>query len=264
VSGASLRFGFPTSEYGSVQMRYTFRLNKITASSSASSSLQQEISANGNNTITSLVGATFGYNTLDDYMRPTKGVMFSLSEDFAGFAVGMKYLKTEASFTTYKPLMWDMVGQLTLGSGFIQAYGGNTVPIAERFFRGGDSFRGFKLAGVGPRDTSQSGDYGSLGGDFYAGGSAQARLPDILPADYGMQFALFTDFGTLGHLDTPYRGRNYNNGSVKDNLAIRASAGISVKWKSPFGPVQIDLGIPIAKTSYDKTQFIHFSAGTGM
>ena len=262
VTAAGLRFGFPTSEYGSVQMRYTFRVNKITPFSGAPASLLQEISLYGNQTNTSLVGFTFGYNTLDDYLKPTHGVMFSLSQDFAGIGGGLKFLKTEGSFTTYHPLFWDMVGQLTLGSGFIQGYGGSTVPIEERFFRGGDSFRGFKLAGIGPRDTSVSGDYGSLGGDFYAGGSAQARLPDILPADYGMQFALFSDFGTLGHLDTPFRGAAYPN--VKDNMALRASAGISVKWKSPFGPVQIDLGVPIAKTSYDKTEFIHFSAGTGM
>jgi outer membrane protein insertion porin family len=155
-----------------------------------------------------------------------------------------------------------MVGSLTLSSGFIQGYGGNTVPIEERFFRGGDNFRGFKLAGIGPRDTTYKGDYGALGGDFYAQGSAQARLPDILPADYGMQFALFSDFGTLGHLDTPFRGAAYPN--VRDNMAFRASAGISIKWKSPFGPVQIDLGVPVVKAAYDKTEFIHFSAGTGM
>jgi len=125
-----------------------------------------------------------------------------------------------------------------------------------------DRRRGEGLAGVGPRDTSYTGDYGALGGDFYAQGSAQARLPDILPADYGMQFALFSDFGTLGHLDSAYRGALYPN--VKDNLAFRAAAGVSIKWKSPFGPVQIDLGIPVAKASYDKAEFIHFSAGTGM
>jgi len=262
VTAAGLRFGFPTSEYGSVQLRYTFRINKITPYSGAPTSLLQEIQLYGDSTNTSLIGFTFGYNTLDDYLKPTKGVMFSLSQDFAGMGGGLKFLKTEGSFTGYRPLFWDMVGQLTLGSGFIQGYGGNTVPIEERFFRGGDSFRGFKLAGIGPRDTSYSGDYGALGGDFYAQGSFQARLPDILPADYGMQFALFSDFGTLGHLDTPFRGAAYPN--VKDNLAFRASAGVSVKWKSPFGPVQIDLGVPIAKTSYDKTEFIHFSAGTGM
>jgi outer membrane protein insertion porin family len=262
VTAAGLRFGFPTSEYGSVQLRYTFRINKISPYSGAPASLLQEIQLYGNSTNTSLIGFTFGYNTLDDYMKPTKGILFSVSQDFAGLGGGLKFLKTEGSWTGYRPLFWDMVGSLTLGSGFIQGYGGNTVPIEERFFRGGDNFRGFKLAGIGPRDTSYSGDYGALGGDFYAQGSAQARLPDVLPADYGLQFALFSDFGTLGHLDTPFRGAAYPR--VKDNLAFRASAGISIKWKSPFGPVQIDLGVPIAKTSYDKAEFIHFSAGTGM
>ncbi|GAA0572157.1 outer membrane protein assembly factor BamA [Rhizomicrobium electricum] len=262
VTAAGLRFGFPTSEYGSVQLRYTFRVNKVTPYSGAPASLLQELELYGNSTNTSLVGFTFGYNTLDDYLKPTRGAMFSISQDFAGLGGGLKFIKTEGSWTGYRPLFWDMVGSLTLGSGFIQGYGGNTVPIEERFFRGGDNFRGFKLAGIGPRDTSYQGDYGALGGDFYAQGSAQARLPDILPADYGMQFALFSDFGTLGHLDTPFRGAAYPN--VKDNLAFRASAGVSIKWKSPFGPVQIDLGIPVVKAAYDKTEFIHFSAGTGM
>lgn len=262
VTAVGLRLGFPTSEYGSVQLRYTFRINKITPYSGAPASLLQEIQLYGNSTNTSLIGFTFGYNTLDDYLKPTKGALFSISQDFAGLGGGLKFLKTEGSWTGYRPLFWDMVGSLTLGSGFIQGYGGNSVPIEERFFRGGDNFRGFKLAGVGPRDTSYTGDYGALGGDFYAQGSAQARLPDILPADYGMQFALFSDFGTLGHLDTPFRGALYPR--VKDNLAFRASAGVSIKWKSPFGPVQIDLGVPIVKAPYDRPEFIHFSAGTGM
>jgi outer membrane protein insertion porin family len=262
VTAAGLRFGFPTSEYGSVQLRYTFRVNKVTAYSSAPASLLQELELYGATTDTSLIGFTFGYNTLDDYLKPTRGALFSVSQDFAGLGGGLKFLKTEGSWTGYRPLFWDMVGSLTLSSGFIQGYGGNTVPIEERFFRGGDNFRGFKLAGIGPRDTTYKGDYGALGGDFYAQGSAQARLPDILPADYGMQFALFSDFGTLGHLDTPFRGAAYPN--VRDNMAFRASAGISIKWKSPFGPVQIDLGVPVVKAAYDKTEFIHFSAGTGM
>jgi len=50
---------------------------------------------------------------------------------------------------------------------------------------------------------------------------------------------------------------------VKDNLAFRATAGISINWKSPVGPVQINLGLPILKTSYDRAQIIHFSTATG-
>jgi outer membrane protein insertion porin family len=48
-----------------------------------------------------------------------------------------------------------------------------------------------------------------------------------------------------------------------DNLALRASAGLSIGWKSPFGPIQIDLGVPFIKTDYDRPQIIHFTAGTG-
>ncbi len=47
-------------------------------------------------------------------------------------------------------------------------------------------------------------------------------------------------------------------------MALRVSAGISIGWKSPFGPVQIDLGVPVVKEPYDKSQVIRFSAGTGL
>jgi outer membrane protein insertion porin family len=50
---------------------------------------------------------------------------------------------------------------------------------------------------------------------------------------------------------------------VVDNFAFRASAGISLGWRSPFGPLQIDLGLPYVKTYYDRPQILHFSAGTG-
>ena len=265
VTAAGVRFGFPTSEYGSIQVRYTYRLNKVTAFSGAPPTLQQELALFGANTSTSDIGFTFGYNTLDDYLKPTRGMLFSITEDFAGIGGSLKFLKTEGTITTYRPLFWGMVGQLTGSAGYIQGYGGLTVPIEERFFRGGDSFRGFKLAGIGPRDLSVQGDYGAIGGDFYAIGTAQARLPDFLPSDYGMNFALFSDFGTLGHLDSPFRCSPAVVGcTIRDNLALRVSAGVSVKWKSPFGPVQIDLGVPVVKAPYDKTEFIHFSAGTGL
>jgi outer membrane protein insertion porin family len=99
-------------------------------------------------------------------------------------------------------------------------------------------------------------------------GSAALRFPSLLPESYGINLSLFSDFGTMGRLDTPKglcTGAQYSGiGScVKDNLAFRGSAGISVQWKSPFGPVQIDLGLPYAKTQYDRAQIIHFSTATG-
>ena len=47
-------------------------------------------------------------------------------------------------------------------------------------------------------------------------------------------------------------------------VALRVSTGIAINWKSPFGPIQISFAIPYVKESYDKSQIIYFSAGTGL
>jgi outer membrane protein insertion porin family len=49
---------------------------------------------------------------------------------------------------------------------------------------------------------------------------------------------------------------------VVDNPALRVSAGVGLSWQSPVGPVKIDLGLPIRRESYDKTQFFRVSFGT--
>ena len=93
------------------------------------------------------------------------------------------------------------------------------------------------------------------------------RLPEWLPPDYGVNLALFSDFGTVGKLDSSIPlcpVATAATSCIKDNLAMRASAGLAVAWKSPFGPITIDFGIPFLKTNYDRSQIIYFSAGTGL
>jgi outer membrane protein insertion porin family len=203
-----------------------------------------------------------------------------MSQDFAGFGGNTKYIRTEVNGSVHHPLLWDeFVGTLSMDAGYIQGWGGRNVRLQDRFFKGGDTFRGFALAGIGPRELgplNSNGGANAVGGDAFAVGTADLRLPEFLPADYGISLSLFSDFGTLGHLDSfnlPFGvaescslNTNFLHPSVcvKDNLALRVSAGIAIAWKSPFGPVQIDLGMPVVKQSYDKTQIIHFSAGTGL
>ena len=178
------RLGFPTSEFGSVGLRYTYRIDTVTPFDVAD--IPQQILDAAGTTQTSLIGYTFSYNTLDDYAKPTRGVTFSFSQDFAGFGGTLKYLRAETSFSVYKKLFWDeIVGSLTASAGYIEGYDGQAVRINERFFKGGDSFRGFQLAGIGPRDTAIEGKSGAVGGNVYFIGSTNIRLPDYLPEDYG-------------------------------------------------------------------------------
>ena len=50
--------------------------------------------------------------------------------------------------------------------------------------------------------------------------------------------------------------------TVRDDLGLRASVGISVFWKSPLGPLRFDIAQPVAKEPYDVTQVFRFSTNT--
>jgi len=262
-----LRLGFPISEFSSVALTYQYLISEVRPYAGAP--LDVQLAAGSTNG--SIFGFTYSYNDLDDIRKPTSGSAFSLSQQFAGLAGSMKFISTNATFGTYTPILEGaMVGSLTGRLGYITGYNGSYVPFFERFFDGGDTFRGFALAGVGPRDIVAPNNTGALGGTVRAIGSAQVRFPSLLPESYGVGLSLFTDFGTMGRLDTLGGARICSGAQysgigtcVRDNLAFRGSAGISVQWKSPFGPVQIDLGLPYVKTSYDRPQIIHFSTATG-
>ncbi|HPA39909.1 MAG TPA: BamA/TamA family outer membrane protein, partial [Phenylobacterium sp.] len=76
--------------------------------------------------------------------------------------------------------------------------------------------------------------------------------------------ALFTDFGTAGLLDD--KDKLNASGTIDpliyDDLALRASAGLSVFWRSPMGPIRFDFSQVLAKEAYDKTETFRFSTST--
>jgi outer membrane protein insertion porin family len=47
-----------------------------------------------------------------------------------------------------------------------------------------------------------------------------------------------------------------------DDKAIRASAGFSLLWNSPLGPLRLDIAKAFLKQSYDSEQLIRFGAST--
>ena len=257
--GTQLRMGFPISEFSTVQLRYGYQINNIFPFSGAPLEL---LLAQGR-TYGSIIGFTYGFSNLDDVLKPTTGESFSISQDFAGFGGSMRFFKTDAVFAGYRPVLdGAVITSLTVRAGLIRSYDGSILPFNQRYFDGGDSFRGFALAGIGPRDLVAPLNTGALGGNAHAIGTLQARFPSLLPESYGVSLGLFTDFGTLGQVQNVQRACTTTS-CVVDNFAFRASAGISVGWRSPFGPLQIDLGVPYVKTFYDRPQILHFSAGTG-
>jgi outer membrane protein insertion porin family len=97
----------------------------------------------------------------------------------------------------------------------------------------------------------------------------ELTVPTFLPEQYGIKAALFSDFGTLGSLDNvdkskidPTTGATVIDPLIKDDLGLRASAGLSIFWKSPMGPIRFDLSQILKREYYDRTETFRFSTST--
>ena len=253
----------------------------------------QSLCASERSDITSLIGYSFNWDRRNDPIAPTGGFDFSISQDIAGLGGDVQYLRTEVTGATYRGIFRGVRASVRLSGGLIEPFGDDDgIRINNRFFRGGSTFRGFDVAGIGPRVINVIADdqgnpldvkgLNALGGKAYYQGTAELTLPNYLPEEYGIRTKLFAEVGSVGILDDidltdPIFGvtgdgrfQNFNNiaagtpavRQVKDELSLRASAGLSVGWDSPFGPIQFDFSQILAKEDYDKTETFRFSTST--
>ena len=49
---------------------------------------------------------------------------------------------------------------------------------------------------------------------------------------------------------------------TEDEASLRAAAGISIFWDSPFGPIRFDFSQILASEEYDRTETFRFSTST--
>lgn len=247
-TGAAARLGYQLSEYWRQNLKYSFRDREISNIREGASTLvrQQE----GERYI-SEVSQILSYDRRDSKILPNEGYLIRLSNDLAGLGGTVHYLRSSLSANQYFPLAPQYTLSLNGRVGYIFGLG-EDVNIGDRFFLGGDSLRGFESAGAGPRDTA-TGD--ALGGEWVYNGSVELKVPVGLPEELGLSGRLFTDFGSSG-------GVNPTNSTVADTGAIRVSVGAGIGWASPFGPIAIDLGVPVVKESFDKREVIRVNFGT--
>jgi outer membrane protein insertion porin family len=263
--GGALRTGYQITENLRQTLKYTARSDDIT-NIQPNTSLFIALQA-GQHT-TSEIGQVLLYDRRDDRLEPTGGWYASLGNDFAGVGFGVDYVRNKVSAGYYYSVAPDWVLSLTGEAGYIFGWNGQQVLLQDRFFVGGDNLRGFQSAGIGPRDTT-SGD--ALGGQKYYLGSVTLGVPLGLPKELGLSGRIFTDFGTLYHLEpttitlTPAQQAAAGGQTqlvAQQSPAIRVSAGVGVSWKSPVGPIRLDVAYPIRKEGFDKTQIFRVSFGT--
>jgi outer membrane protein insertion porin family len=272
--GGNLRLDFPLSLSSRGSLIYTLRDDDVTIGNDLCDPTNQLIStalcSERGAFLTSSIGYGYRLDRRNDPVNPTRGFYFRFNQDFAGVGGDVKYIRTEGEGGWYHGFSKAFVLTANGSAGYVNGWGGDHVRINDRFFKGGDSFRGFQIAGIGPRDITL-GREDALGGKMYAIGTVELTVPTFLPEQYGIRAALFTDFGTLGGLDSVDKANNgacvsatdcTNRITIRDDMALRASAGVSIFWRSPMGPIRFDVSQIIKKQDYDKTELFRFSTGT--
>jgi outer membrane protein insertion porin family len=286
MTGGQLRLGLPFTEQFTVTARYSlyqqeleipndedqpyndcaFPIPGITDANGDGVVTREECEGNGEaslaikqaqgESITSLAGLTFNYNTLDSTRDPRNGFYAEVKTDFAGLGGDSRYFRVTGDARYYHELFEDVIGIARVQGGHIVGLGGNNdgdgsdLRIIDHFFLGPSLVRGFASNGIGPRDvTSLDSRANSLGGTTYFGGSLEVQFPiPVLPRELGLKGAVFADAGTLYGYEGPTVFDGINGGTIEvlDSKKLRSSVGASILWSSPLGPIRFDYAVALS------------------
>ncbi|UFX41949.1 outer membrane protein assembly factor BamA [Bradyrhizobium sp. 41S5] len=238
----------------------------------------------GGKTLTSALGYTLNYNTLDNNKNPTDGLIIDFKQDFAGVGGDVSYIKSAIDAKYYTPLVSDIVGVIHAQGGILNKLGTQDLRMLDHFQMGPNLVRGFAPNGIGPRDINPYGTMDAIGGTKYWGVSAELQMPFwFLPKEVGLKGAVYADAGGLydyqgpqswvatGEVNTPNCVKPTNNPpspgtclglSFDDSKVVRTSVGVGLIWQSPFGPLRFDYAVPLTKGAYDRVQEFRFGGGT--
>jgi outer membrane protein insertion porin family len=252
--------------------------------SDGEASLPVKLALLGGARITSLIGYSLTYNTLDNNRNPSDGIFAELRQDFAGVGGDAQFIRSTADVRYYQELFGDLIGFVRVQGGHVAAWGGSGLRMLEHFQMGSNLVRGFAPSGFGPRDLTPGTTNDAIGGTLYWGATAEVQMPlYFLPKEAGLKVAAFADAGSLWDYKGPTfstatneilscpAGVTANTKTVPtplgpacygDAMTVRSSVGVSLIWESPFGPLRFDYAFPITKAGYDREQQFRFGGGT--
>ena len=248
-TGGALRLGYQLMPALRHNIRYNLINQDITdVDADASLVIQQQ----AGKTFISSISNDFYLNHLDSRIDPTQGYFGRYGVDIAGVGGDVRYLRNTIAGGYFLPF-FDR--RLVLGVngevGYIVGLG-EDVRLADRFFVGGTKIRGFENAGVGPRDLSTD---DALGGNLMGLATAEVTFTLGLPRELGVSGKIFVDAGTLSNIEE-------SGPNIVDSGSIRAASGVGIAWRSPLGPMRLDIAEAFIKEDHDKTELFRFSFGT--
>jgi outer membrane protein insertion porin family len=176
-----------------------------------------------------------------DALNPRDGHYLSANVQLAARDIGSEvgFVKSYLTAELFRVLprthetVFGASARLGMAAGFPQAgtqtEGQPDLPASERFFAGGDTtVRGFALDQLGSPATIIGGF--PVGGDAVVIFNAELRVP------------VYRAFGVVGFVDT---GNVFARTTNIDLGQLRTAVGFGVRYRSPVGPIRVDLGFKV-------------------
>ena len=206
------------------------------------------------------LGTNLRYHNLNTNFEQNThtGVVGNIGAAYTGFGgteTFMRYNADIIGFVKFFEDRWQLRSSLEFG--YLQPLDDDYISRVYRYFLGGESLRGFDIAGVGSRNWYYT-SY-SLGGLWKINGTVQMNFPIFIPDQYQVKGFVFFDYGILGKPprdDYYYPRSKYGDPHFKNEIddALRTSAGFGIYWNTPMGPMNFSWGWPISKKPYDEEQ----------
>ena len=215
----------------------------------------------------SSVAASLIRDTRNDLLDPNSGLLIGTDTELAARGIGSEvgFLKTFLQGFAYRrvtPSSATVIvlgGRVGLATGFpreVVVNGAPTIvvdelPASERFFAGGDTtVRGFTLDRLGTPETIDQDGF-PTGGNGLIVLNAEARIPIR---------------GSLGAVAFIDGGNVWRTVSDMDLAQMRGSVGFGLRYRSPIGPIRVDLGIKLDRRilptgERERPTAIHISLG---
>lgn len=261
TTGGQVRLGVPLTEYLSLAGRYSLNYDEVSLDESLFFSDRDGdgtftcdpllagrylCDAIGNR-LTSSIGYSLAYSTLNNSTRPTSGERLTLSQDFAGAGGDVHYLRTRLSGSKYWEVGNGFIFSAGVEAGYIHSFdnarriGDDPVRLIDRFFLGEPQMRGFAIRGIGPRvqrlpyndDGSLNTDPNdltddALGGRAYYQGRLELEIPlSAGVREFGLRPSLFVDAGAVFGVVDPV---------VLNNRPTRCTTGGATPVLTPLPP----------------------------
>jgi outer membrane protein insertion porin family len=248
--GGGVRYGIPIGEDDTINFGLAFDSTQIKLTDYTPQRFREFLTQYGDKFSGPIATLGWAKDTLDSRIYPMKGHVARIGGELA-IGGTLRYYRTNFQYQRYFPIGREYSLMLNGELGIADGIGGRPLPFYKYYYTGGvGSVRGYQAGSLGPIDPDGTGD--RLGGDRRLLANAEFLFP--MPGggqDKSLRLGAFVDAGQV-----------YGVGEKMSIGELRYSAGLSLAWASPLGPLKFSLAQPLNKKEGDKTQVLQFQMGT--